>query len=268
MATWSNKVDLRLVEPQQDGAAKTPSWRGPALPPQTGDYYQRIESYAHRIRSTPDVAEIIGILDEALNETRLLHVVAELELAHEKVDRAEREIEALKSELQQVIELVHVDPLTGTLNRRGLDDAFGREAARCDRHRAPLCLAVLDVDNFKKINDTHGHQVGDAVLAHLARTINTTLRPNDVIARFGGEEFAVLLPDTDEEAAFFAISRLLDALSRQPFSTGGASIPVTFSAGVARRQTAESQASLMARADTALYRAKHAGKNQVLIEAS
>ena len=98
-------------------------------------------------------------------------------------------------------ELVREDQLTGSLNRRGLDDVFERERARADRRGTPLCIAMLDLDDFKRLNDTYGHLAGDDALSHLVKVVKDTLRSMDVIARFGGEEFLILLPETTVEAA-------------------------------------------------------------------
>jgi GGDEF domain-containing protein len=120
--------------------------------------------------------------------------------APEQLRRAELEIAALRKEIELLRGLVHVDHLTGTLNRCGLDPTFAREAARADRKNSPLGVALLDIDDFKLINDRHGHQVGDAALVHLAQIIRKTIRPSDTVVRFGGEEFLFLLPDSGRRA--------------------------------------------------------------------
>ncbi len=103
----------------------------------------------------------------------------------------------LEAELEHVSEQVRQDQLTGTLNRRGLDDAMQREMARAERRKIGLCVAVLDLDNFKKLNDTYGHQAGDDALVHLTKVVRKTLRPTDTVARFGGEEFVIVFSETD-----------------------------------------------------------------------
>ena len=107
----------------------------------------------------------------------------------------------LEAELEHVSEQVSQDQLTGALNRRGLDDAMQREMARAERRKSGLCVAVLDLDNFKKLNDTYGHQAGDDALVHLTKVVRKTLRPTDTVARYGGEEFIILFSDTDLEQA-------------------------------------------------------------------
>ena len=155
------------------------------------------------------------------------------------------------------------DPLTFALNRRGLESAFRVEAARAARYTAPLAVVVIDIDDFKRLNDSLGHVVGDRALVHLATTLQTTLRPTDFIARLGGEEFALLLPATDLNEAFDASERLRRELAQRPFMWDGVPRSITFSAGVAQWRDAESLEDLVQRADGAMYQAKRAGKNRV-----
>ncbi len=257
------KRSLQLVKPpaaEKKGAAASGDGQ---FPVDGGRYYEQIKRYAQQIRQTDDVSEIICILDEALLETRALHSRDEVLAAREQVERAERKIEALKNELESLRELVHADPLTGALNRAGLDEAFTREAARADRRDAPLCMALLDLDDFKRINDARGHQAGDGALLHLVNVARETLRPNDIIARFGGEEFVILLPDTGMDSAMSVILRLQHNLAKNCFLHATEPLPITFSAGVTLRVPCEHLSTMIGRADEALYQAKHAGKNQV-----
>jgi diguanylate cyclase len=230
----------------------------------TRDYYQRIETYAHKIRRSDDVGAIIHMLDEALGETRALNNDAATRVAPAKLADAERKIEALKMELEQLRSLVHVDHLTGALNRSGLDQAYTREAARADRQEVPLGTALLDIDDFKVLNDRHGHQAGDAALVHFAQVIRSTIRPSDVVVRFGGEEFLFLLPDSGSDQAARAMRRLQHDLERNPLVYMHRKLPMTFSAGIAVRKPGESRDALILRADRALYKAKVAGKNRAV----
>jgi diguanylate cyclase (GGDEF)-like protein len=207
---------------------------------------------------TFDVTQLRDFLHE------VLHSRDELLKAREQAESAERKVKLLRTELGQISELVREDKLTGALNRRGLDEAFAREVARSERRLSPLCVALLDLDDFKKINDTYGHQTGDNALVHLTRVIKETLRPNDIFSRYGGEEFLILLPDSGMIEAVAAISRLQRELARRPFIHGENSIAITFSAGVALRKTGETGESVIARADNAQYQAKQAGKNRVI----
>jgi diguanylate cyclase len=185
--------------------------------------------------------------------------------AREEVDAAQRKIQQLESELVQMEEKVLEDHLTGILNRRGLDDAFARESSRAERLQKPLSIAILDIDNFKLLNDTHGHKVGDDALVYLVKAIQETTRPDDIVTRFGGEEFVILLPDTNSEQAVLVITRVRRSLTKRLFLHENKRLLITFSAGLAQWQSGELQESVIARADGALYRAKKNGKNQVVV---
>ncbi len=235
----------------------------------TGEYHDKIESYSRQISQTEDMGELNQILTEVMRETRSIQSSAlrsrdELVTARKEVETAQAKIKQLEAELEQVSGKVREDQLTGTLNRRGLDDAFEREAARADRQESPLCLALLDIDNFKQLNDTHGHQAGDHALVYLVGIVRETVRPNDEVARFGGEEFLILLPDTGMEEAVSVMARLQRNLTKKFFLHDNERLLITFSAGVAQRASGEAQDAVLGRADKALYRAKRAGKNRVL----
>lgn len=184
--------------------------------------------------------------------------------AQRELAAAQARIRQLESQLQQMDELVHEDQLTGALNRRGLDEAFEREFARAARSGQSLCVALFDLDNFKQINDSHGHAAGDAVLVHFAEIVNATLRSMDVLARFGGEEFVIMLPSTQPVEAMLAIARIQEELAAHPCRYEGRLLPVTFSAGATAYQPGEEKHALMKRADAAVYKAKHAGKDQAI----
>lgn len=229
------------------------------------DYYKQVEHYAEQIRKTHNADEIIRILDVVLSETRGLKFSDEVFAAQEQVKRAEQKIELLKDELEQLRGLVQTDQMTGAFNRRGLDDIFKREAARADRNAQPLGVVLIDLDNFKKINDNFGHQYGDSVLINLVTVAKETLRPSDIVARFGGEEFVILLPEVELEDALTIIQRLQNNLERNfSLQIDNESIPITFSAGVALRSFGEHQNSVISRADKALYQAKRTGKNRAI----
>ncbi len=236
----------------------------------TGDYHQKIEGYSQKIGKTNNITELSHILDDIMQDTRVIQASAlrsheELVRTRKQVQESEDKIKQLEQELEQVSELVHEDQLTGALNRRGLDEAFEREATRADRNASPLCVALLDIDNFKRLNDTLGHQAGDQALVHLTNVIRETLRPSDSVARYGGEEFVIILPDTDIENGESTISRLQRELTKKFFLHENDRILITFSAGVALRAPQEDQEDAIARADKAMYQAKKAGKNQVVV---
>jgi len=164
--------------------------------------------------------------------------------------------EAVESGLQ--------DPLTGAANRAALESGLRREVGLSQRHGLPLSVLVLDIDKFKAINDTHGHAIGDIVLKDLVRTIGHCIRSTDTLARFGGEEFVVVLPGTSREgAALLArrICRQVEAL-RCTGAHGTADLSFTVSIGVAALEPEDDVARLLHRADQAMYRVKKLGGNQ------
>ena len=236
----------------------------------TGDFHEKIGGYSEKISKADNISELNSILDEVLKETRLVQSEAlkardKMVLARQEVQDAEQRIHTLEAKLQHLSELVREDQLTGSLNRRGLDDVFERETARADRRGTPLCIAILDLDDFKKLNDTYGHIAGDAALKHLVKIVKDTLRSMDVIARFGGEEFLILMPETTVEAAASTMTRLQRELTKHFFLHDNEKVLITFSAGVALRRANEEQTELVKRADKAMYTAKQTGKNRVVI---
>jgi diguanylate cyclase len=235
----------------------------------TGDYHQKIDGYARQISTARSIPELNKILDNVMRDTNTAQVEAlrsrdDMIAARQEVHHAEVRIQELESKLQEMSELVREDQLTGSLNRRGLDDVFDREMARSDRRSSPLCVSLLDIDDFKRLNDTYGHSTGDDALIHLVRVVKDTLRTMDVIGRFGGEEFLLVLPDTPLEDAVQTVTRVQRELTKRIFMHNHERLLMTFSAGVALRQPGEDQASLIKRADDALYKAKRAGKNRVI----
>jgi diguanylate cyclase len=238
----------------------------------TGNYQEKIGSYSQKISSAQNIGELNEILAEVLHETRVVQSAAveshnEMLAARHEVQEAENRIKQLEAKLQHMSELVREDQLTGSLNRRGLDDVFEREAARADRCGTPLCVAMLDLDNFKRLNDCLGHLAGDEALVHLVRVVKQTLRSMDVIARFGGEEFLILLPETPIDEAILTLTRVQRALTKHFFMHNNERILITFSAGVALRAANEDQNAVVSRADKALLQAKQAGKNRVFAAA-
>jgi diguanylate cyclase len=234
----------------------------------TGDYHVKIENYVVKISQTEDLPTINTVLQDLIADTKSMHL--DMVRSHEDLKNARRQAEAaeqkmheLEIELGQVSELIYQDHLTGTLNRRGLDEAFIREFARAKRGQTPISIAMLDIDHFKKINDTFGHDVGDQALVHLAGVIKEILRPMDVVARFGGEEFVIILPDTIVTDGVNIMTRLQRDLTKRYFLHENEKLLITFSAGVAQRDNEETADAMIARADNALYRAKQAGRNRV-----
>ena len=167
---------------------------------------------------------------------------------------------------ERVENLAATDGLTGLFNRRYLEGALERELARAERGSSSLALLLLDIDHFKSFNDTYGHMMGDLVLKKVATTLQRGLRQADVLARFGGEEFVVLLPQVGERGAMESAERIRAALESSSIHPGGLRKRVTVSIGLAMfRDHADSSESLLRVADEAMYRAKDAGRNRVVV---
>lgn len=169
---------------------------------------------------------------------------------------------------RQYARAARLDPLTGLYNRRWLDEVLTREYRRCTRDDRPLSFLMVDLDLFKRINDVHGHLVGDEVLRILASRLRNATATRGIAARFGGEEFAVLLPDTPLDEALALAERFRLNVEENSISTSLGPIPATVSIGAAERNECHSARGLMQRADAALYRAKKLGRNCVTTNAS
>lgn len=168
----------------------------------------------------------------------------------------------MKQALVTIEEMASHDELTGAYNRRFFLDALRREVARAERESRSLCLAILDLDYFKLINDRHGHLAGDQVLRAFAECVKTQVREFDTFARYGGEEFALLVVDANLEQASILVDRIRQRVAS--LATGATTEPVTVSIGVAQFRDGDTAHSLIGRADVALYAAKDSGRNRVV----
>jgi diguanylate cyclase (GGDEF)-like protein len=171
----------------------------------------------------------------------------------------------LVTELErELAEQARTDSLTGALNRRAMEDAALREMARSTRYGYQLCMIMIDIDNFKHLNDTLGHAAGDCALQAFSHAVKAMLRRPDLLARTGGDEFTILLPDTPAFAGVAAAERVRQAIEALEISFEGESIKFTVSAGVAQLDPAEGGwEGMLKRADAAMYDAKRHGRNSV-----
>ena len=174
---------------------------------------------------------------------------------HDRIARSKRELERLSA----------TDGLTGLYNQRGLQTRLREELARAQRYGNGLSLALIDLDHFKRVNDTYGHLVGDEVLREFAWFLKEQVRETDVLARYGGEEFVLVLPETTTAGALCTLRRVQDEMANRRFGAPNASLVVTFSAGIAGfpGEGAQGTEDLLRRADEALYEAKRAGRNRI-----
>ncbi|GAB2905648.1 GGDEF domain-containing protein [Rheinheimera gaetbuli] len=168
----------------------------------------------------------------------------------------------LHSSMQQLEQANRIDGLTGIFNRRYWQQQLQLEVQRAARYQHPLSLLLFDLDKFKQLNDTYGHQGGDAVLTSVAQQISVLLRDTDIFGRYGGEEFGVVLPDTSLSGAMMVANRICQSIASQTISYNQQHIAVTLSIGVASF-TSQSEDELIRQADIALYNAKHQGRNCV-----
>jgi diguanylate cyclase len=199
-------------------------------------------------------------------ETRRMQ--AENARLQKELTQATSKVEGMKGQLDELCRDTLTDGLTNIANRRGFDRTLADAVRAADPVSRPLSLIMLDIDHFKRFNDTHGHQVGDEVLKLVARTLTENVKGRDTAARFGGEEFAIILPATELDAGATVAEQVRAAIASRRIvrrSNGEDLGCVTLSLGVACLAAEESAESLIARADAALYRAKRAGRNRVVV---
>ena len=238
-----------------------------SLGAQTDRFNQHIGRYAEVIEQADSLESLAGVVREMVQESRTVQGLvqetqARLASEHQRALDLSGRVDQLEDELRRLSEEVQTDQLTKVANRRGLQAVFANEQSRLQREGGPLAVALLDIDNFKKLNDSLGHNAGDEALKGLAARAQATVRPGDLVARWGGEEFVLLLPRTPLDEAKQVLGRLQRALSASLFMHEGKDVFVTFSAGATLYREGEELESALQRADEALYEAKRTGKNR------
>ena len=178
--------------------------------------------------------------------------------------RQKHHYDRMRHNYEQSLALALVDPLTGAFNRRYLDTHLPKMLERYGFQNRPVSVLAFDIDHFKQVNDTHGHAAGDIVLKEIVARVQQNLRPLDLVVRMGGEEFAILMPETDAPTALTIGERLRAAIADTPISVDAKRLPVTISLGTATNTPSEPESSLLRRADEALYKAKQSGRNKVV----
>ena len=236
----------------------------------TGRFHESVGRYADVIDRAESLESLTGVVGEMLSETRSVQELVgqtqtRLQTEHARATALTDRVAELESELRRLSDEVSTDQLTQVANRRGLVQAFEAARARAERDGQPLAIGLLDVDNFKRLNDELGHSAGDVALRSLAGAISKSLRPADAVARFGGEEFVVLLPATAVEEGEQILTRLQRSLSVGLFMHERKTVFVTFSAGVTTHRAGETLEQALERADAALYEAKRTGKNRTCV---
>ena len=241
-----------------------------SLDDSAGDFEGKLARHAQAIQGADTLESLAGVVSAMVGETRAVQQVvggarARLEEESRKADVMQQRVQQLEGELRRLSDEVSTDALTRVANRRGLEQAFATECAKLQREPAPLAVGLIDIDNFKKLNDTLGHAAGDVALKSLAEAVKQGLRPMDTVARFGGEEFVVLLPGSPVDEAQAVLTRLQRSLTKSLFLHEKREIFVTFSAGVTALRPGEALQVALERADEALYEAKRTGKNRTCI---
>ena len=233
----------------------------------TGRFTENVARYADVIDHADLLESLAGAVREMVAESRTVQDLVgaaqqRLQEEHTRASDLSQRVKSLEDELRHLSEEVSTDPLTQIANRRGLMRVFDEARARVERSGSPLALGLIDVDDFKRLNDRLGHSAGDEALKSLVVRVQQSLRPSDVVARYGGEEFVVVLPETPLDEARQVLSRTQRATTEALFLHESMPVFVTFSAGVTMYRPGERLEDALDRADEALYEAKRTGKNR------
>ena len=224
---------------------------------------RKIETKFSSVKNTDQLQSVVDILSDI---TRAM--TDNTEKLNSKLQQSTQQIEVLHKDLEQARNESNTDALTGLANRKKFDSFMRKSFKAYEEDDTTLCLLMVDIDHFKKFNDTYGHQTGDQILRLVAHTLKCGLKGRDLPARYGGEEFSVILPGTSSEDAFTVAEQIREAIAIKELikrSTGENLGRLTVSIGIAEAGKNDSPASLIARSDKALYKAKHSGRNLCMI---
>ena len=230
---------------------------------QTDALKKALEEHVHQLQEALTKQQEQEQAEEPISHNSSLS--AQLDTLVKKVQAMEANEKAINASLAEERQRAITDTLTGLPNREAYNQKLFDEMQRWQRYKHPLSLAVIDIDFFKKINDGYGHQTGDKVLQVVAHFVSKKLREIDFIARFGGEEFVLILPETTTDQSLILLNRIREKLASTPFKTGDEKITVTVSIGVAEFTDGDSSEDVFARADEALYQAKEGGRNRCCV---
>ena len=232
------------------------------------EYADELDQFSELLDSSDSIADMAGEVRKVIKDTRAT------EKAHralgEELANTVKEVASLRNELDQVRQESLTDALTGISNRKAFDNTIEEAMQEASETGEPLCVLIADIDHFKQFNDTHGHLVGDKVLRFVAGTLKRCLKGKDMVARFGGEEFVVILPDTGLDGAKVVAEQIRKAVSSGKLKDQGSGESygrLTISLGASKYIDGDATKDLLKRADDALYRAKDLGRDRVEIAA-
>ncbi len=233
----------------------------------TEEYGKALEHYSTQLVDTAGAEEARAIVTAILGETK--NMAERQANLREELAASTQEIKTLREGIRDARREAMTDALTGIANRKALNERLRESMEEADETGAPMCVLMLDIDFFKKFNDSYGHQLGDQVLRLVARTLTECIKGRDLAARYGGEEFVILLPLTSLENAFKLADHIRETVAAKRIvnrSTGDSLGQITLSIGASRYRPGEDSEALVKRADEALYAAKRGGRNRVLSE--
>jgi diguanylate cyclase len=254
---WTEKIEAaagRIVEALAAAGAGTEKY-GAAL-----------VTYSGHLTTAESKADIAAIIADILRETKGMG--GEIRTLQGQIEESHSEVSELRRQLAATQQEAVTDRLTGLFNRRGFDEALARMVDEARIERQPLCLILADIDHFKKFNDEHGHQIGDQVLRLVGRTLHDGTKGRDLAVRYGGEEFALILPETPLKGAAVVAENLRRTLESRRLARKGSDEGygvITMSFGATEYIIGETLESLVARTDKLLYRAKEKGRNRVMV---
>jgi len=252
---------LATIQETVGGAMATTEQLSQDLGERNGELSRNVTS----LRAARQRDEVLQLL--TLIVTQAGGIQSSVDSSHKELVKTRQALQSMQKELSNTRQQLNEDALTGALNRRGMDQTLLREIARAQRNKTPLALAMLDIDHFKQINDKYGHAVGDEALMHFAALTRSILRKSDAFVRYGGEEFVLILPETDARGSRLVLARLQEVVAKFPLRHQDKAIALSFSAGLAQFRADENGHGLLHRADEALYGAKHAGRNCIKVAA-
>ena len=230
----------------------------------TQDFGNNLQSYGDQLRSRPNLDLLAELVDRMESDTRNMH--GSVSALHTELEQSKDEVGKLQQELESARREALIDPLTGIYNRRGFEMQLQTMLAEAISVEKGLCVLMVDIDDFKKINDTYGHLFGDRVLCTLANTLKSKIKGQDSVARLGGEEFAVLLPETSLSGALAVAEQIRASIQRGKIRRPNSKNEmgnITVSIGVADFSKGITLVEWLDRADKALYQSKKQGKNRV-----